>query len=64
MTQYIPAVGTILGSQNELEGEQSPANTNPPGPPDRPAHDTQVEEFIRDQHHSKEVVGIEEPTQA
>jgi hypothetical protein len=54
----------MLGSQNELEREQSPANKNPPGPPDRPVHDTQIEEFIRDQHRSKEVVGIEEPTQA
>lgn len=53
----------MLGSQNELEREQSPAK-KPPGPPDRPIHDTQIEEFIKDQHHSKEVVGVEEPTQA
>jgi hypothetical protein len=53
----------MLGSQQQPEeGAPSPAK-DAPGPPDRPKNDTQIEEFMRDQHRSKRVVGIEEPTQ-
>ncbi|KAK4127540.1 hypothetical protein N657DRAFT_687792 [Parathielavia appendiculata] len=64
VSQYVPAVGKVLGKQEKkLEGGPSSADTNKPGPPDRPIHDTQIEEFIKGQHQSKKVVGIEEPTQ-
>ena len=54
----------MLGSQeNQPEAEPSPVGKNLPGPPERPKHDTQIEEFLKDQHHSKKVVGIDEPTQ-
>jgi len=54
----------MLGSQeNQQEAEPSPVGKNLPGPPERPKHDTQIEEFLKDQHHSKKVVGIDEPTQ-
>lgn len=29
-----------------------------PGPPDRPQHDTQIEEFVRNQHRSKTNGGL------
>jgi hypothetical protein len=65
VSEYVPtAVGRMLGSQeNQQEAEPSPVGKNLPGPPERPKHDTQIEEFLKDQHHSKKVVGIDEPTQ-
>ncbi|KAK4044774.1 hypothetical protein C8A01DRAFT_42393 [Parachaetomium inaequale] len=62
VSQYVPTVGRMLGNQETDERAPSPAK-NAPGPPDRPMNDTQIEEFIKDQHRSKRVVGIEEPTQ-
>lgn len=52
VSQYVPAVGKVLGS-NEKEDESSREETKIPGPPERPHHDTQIEEFIKDQHRSK-----------
>lgn len=52
VSQYVPAVGKVLGS-NEKEDESSREETKIPGPPERPHHDTQIEEFIKDQHTSK-----------
>lgn len=52
VSQYVPAVGKVLGS-NEKEDESSKEDTKIPGPPERPHHDTQIEEFIKDQHRSK-----------
>jgi hypothetical protein len=64
VSQYVPAVGKMLGRQEkEPEPEPSPTGKNASGPPERPDHDTQIEEFIKDQHRSKQVVAIEEPTQ-
>jgi hypothetical protein len=50
VTQAIPAAVPILGGSNpdgkvEDEGEA--------GPPNRPEHDVQIEEFVREQHRSK-----------
>ncbi|KAK1967220.1 hypothetical protein LY78DRAFT_17561 [Colletotrichum sublineola] len=57
VTQYIPAAANILGnSQEEREGKVSRPGI--PGPPDRPYDDTQVEEFIRQQHRSKGEDGL------
>ncbi|KAK4104876.1 hypothetical protein N658DRAFT_483703 [Parathielavia hyrcaniae] len=56
--------GKVLGKQEKgPEGDPPPTDANKPGPPDRPVHDRQIEEFIKGQHQSKKVVGIEEPTQ-
>jgi hypothetical protein len=48
------------GQEKQPEREVSPAGKEMPGPPNRPEHDTQIEEFIRDQHRSKKVVGIDQ----
>ncbi|KAG8158930.1 hypothetical protein KVR01_011373 [Diaporthe batatas] len=51
VSQYVPAVGKVLGKdQKEDLASQEP---KVPGPPERPHHDTQIEEFIKDQHSSK-----------
>ncbi|KAI3396464.1 hypothetical protein diail_12184 [Diaporthe ilicicola] len=50
--QYVPAVGKVLGT--DQKGDEAPRNeTKIPGPPERPHHDTQIEEFIKDQHRSQ-----------
>ncbi|KAK4238713.1 hypothetical protein C8A03DRAFT_33243 [Achaetomium macrosporum] len=59
VSQYVPVIGKMLGK--EREQEQSPAESRPSGPPVRTKHDTQIEEFIKDQHLSKKVVEPEEP---
>lgn len=52
VSEYVPAVGKILGV--EKPEEQAPVTeTKVGGPPDRPHHDTQIEEFVRDQHRSR-----------
>ncbi|KAL2167149.1 hypothetical protein VTG60DRAFT_1639 [Thermothelomyces hinnuleus] len=64
VSQYVPAVGAMLrGQQKDPDGEPSTAETAP-GPPKRPEHDTQIEEFLKDQHGSKKIIGLDEPTQA
>ncbi|AEO63344.1 uncharacterized protein THITE_2108450 [Thermothielavioides terrestris NRRL 8126] len=61
LSEYVPAVGRMLGGQEKQpETEVSPAGKEMPGPPNRPEHDTQIEEFIRDQHRSKKVVAIDQ----
>lgn len=52
MSEYVPAVGTVLG-KGKNEGSAPGKDTQASGPPDRPHHDTQIEEFVRDQHRSK-----------
>ena len=53
----------MLGSQEkEPEGEPSSADKKLSGPPYRPKHDKQIEEFIKDQHRSKNVIGFDEET--
>ncbi|KAK7708599.1 hypothetical protein SLS64_006701 [Diaporthe eres] len=51
VSQYVPAVGKVLGTDHK--DESSREETKVPGPPERPHHDTQIEEFIKDQHRSK-----------
>lgn len=52
VSQYVPAVGKVLGT-DQKDGEASRDENKIPGPPERPHHDTQIEEFIKDQHRSK-----------
>lgn len=52
MSEYVPAVGKALG-----QGQKDDTPTQPEdqlrGPPERPHHDPQIAEFVRDQHRSK-----------
>lgn len=41
----------MLGKADEPE--EPPAPSEVPGPPERPLHDPQIQEFMRDQHRSK-----------
>ncbi|KAK2602529.1 hypothetical protein N8I77_009050 [Diaporthe amygdali] len=52
VSEYVPAVAKVLGTDKKEE-ESSVDNSKVPGPPERPHHDTQIEEFIKDQHRSK-----------
>ncbi|KAM0347939.1 hypothetical protein ACHAPU_004438 [Fusarium lateritium] len=53
ITEYVPAAAKIL------PGRQSPPKEEdkPSGPPERPHHDDQIEDFVRDQHRSQGVDG-------
>ncbi|KAJ9161207.1 hypothetical protein NKR19_g2452 [Coniochaeta hoffmannii] len=61
VTDYVPAVGKLLGKEEKKKDElpDEPA-TKPSGPPHRPVHDTQIEEFVRDQHRSQNINGVME----
>ncbi|KAL2162717.1 hypothetical protein VTH06DRAFT_6553 [Thermothelomyces fergusii] len=62
VSQYVPAVGGMLsGQQKDPKGE--PSTETARGPPRRPEHDTQIEEFLKDQHGSKKITGLDEPAQ-
>ncbi|KAJ4389176.1 hypothetical protein N0V93_006639 [Gnomoniopsis smithogilvyi] len=55
VTEYVPAAGKVLGQgHNEAPSE---TESKVPGPPDLPHHETQVEEFVRDQHRSRKEDG-------
>ncbi|KAK0635213.1 hypothetical protein B0T17DRAFT_502779 [Bombardia bombarda] len=61
VSQYIPAVGKMMGT--EKEPKESPVSVPEPGnsgPPNRPEHDGQIQEFIREQHRSTGITGMEE----
>ena len=56
-SQYIPAVGKILGRReqgNEDDSKAKAEGETSSEPPHRPEHDAQIEEFLRDQYGSKE----------
>lgn len=54
MTEYIPAAANLLGDPKKEEEERQRQNKPAPGgPPERPTHDLNIEEFVRDQHRSK-----------
>ncbi|KJZ71885.1 hypothetical protein HIM_08730 [Hirsutella minnesotensis 3608] len=56
ITEYIPAAAKILGGpQQQQPAEAAP---KPPGPPERPDHDHKIEDFVRDQHRSKNDKGL------
>ncbi|KAK4458850.1 hypothetical protein QBC42DRAFT_299914 [Cladorrhinum samala] len=62
VSKKVPIIGTLLGSTSESEQQQQQAQKQEPQispnePPVRPHHDTQIEEFIKDQHRSKPVAG-------
>ncbi|TLS30871.1 hypothetical protein PpBr36_03182 [Pyricularia pennisetigena] len=53
VSQYIPAVGKLLGAERDEVKKPDPTPEQIPGPPERPTHDIQIEEFVRDQHRSR-----------
>ncbi|KAL1838985.1 hypothetical protein VTJ49DRAFT_1996 [Mycothermus thermophilus] len=64
VSQYVPAVGKLLGGSqmDEPESKESPSTFKPPGPPHRTQNDPQIEDFIRDQHRSEKMVAANEVT--
>ena len=52
VTEYVPPLGRALGLDKKSTSQEQTAPAKPPGPPERPQHDTQVKEFLRDQHRS------------
>lgn len=70
VAQYVPAaVGKLLGAGSKGGDDETkklapaPGPDGMPGPPERPAHDTQIEEFVRDQHRSKTDALLEDKVQ-
>ncbi|RCI07732.1 hypothetical protein L249_5764 [Ophiocordyceps polyrhachis-furcata BCC 54312] len=54
ITEYIPAAAKLFGNQQQ-EQEQAAAPAKAlSGPPNRPTHDDKIEDFVRDQHRSKD----------
>ncbi|PFH63372.1 hypothetical protein XA68_12336 [Ophiocordyceps unilateralis] len=57
ITEFIPAAAKVLGDQHQQQHTSQPPARAKPGPPERPHHDDKIEEFVRDQHRSKDEVG-------
>ncbi|KAK8041216.1 hypothetical protein PG994_014223 [Apiospora phragmitis] len=53
VTEYVPVVAKVLGTEKKEAEEKSPEPEQTPGPPERPHHDVNIEEFVREQHRSK-----------
>lgn len=53
VTEYIPAAAKILGTEKKEAEEKESEPESTPGPPERPHHDVNIEEFVREQHRSK-----------
>ena len=53
---YIPGVSSLQQSASE-QGKAKKSNAND-GPPTRPDHDVQVEQFLRGQYHSRSGDGM------
>ncbi|KAE9366142.1 hypothetical protein N431DRAFT_549121 [Stipitochalara longipes BDJ] len=56
---YIPVVSKMQQQTSEQEEAENAAKHE--GPPDRPDHDVQVEQFLRKQYHSKSGDGMPNP---
>ncbi|KAJ1328996.1 hypothetical protein MN608_05727 [Microdochium nivale] len=57
VTEYVPAVGKLLGKTSSSDPNDSSSDSAavaPDVPPRRPDHDEHIEEFVRDQHRSKQ----------
>ncbi|KAL6831093.1 hypothetical protein J3E69DRAFT_364002 [Trichoderma sp. SZMC 28015] len=59
ISHAIPAVAPLIGGSNP-EHKQEEHKEVPPGPPTRPEHDTQIEEFVREQHRSNGIENLSE----
>ncbi|KAJ2904017.1 hypothetical protein MKZ38_008949 [Zalerion maritima] len=59
VAEKIPCAPSLLrGKKDDEKEKQQPKREELPGPPDRPHHDEQIEEFVRDQHRSKNKGGV------
>jgi len=57
---YVATLGNAVGietyaTRKQQEAEVPVTETRPLGPPERPDHDVQIAEFIRDQHRSEKL---------
>lgn len=60
LSQGMASVEKLVGlKKDEPEDKTRIHQGSLSGPPDRPHHDTQIEEFLRDQHRSQDV-GLKE----
>ncbi|KAL6835093.1 hypothetical protein V8C40DRAFT_233522 [Trichoderma camerunense] len=59
ISHAIPAVAPLIGGSNPEHKEEEHKEV-PPGPPTRPEHDTQIEEFVREQHRSNGIENLSE----
>ncbi|KAJ4863891.1 hypothetical protein T069G_00421 [Trichoderma breve] len=59
ISHAIPAVAPLIGGSNPEHKEEEHKEV-PPGPPNRPEHDTQIEEFVREQHRSNGIENLSE----
>ncbi|KAK4066957.1 uncharacterized protein Triagg1_7957 [Trichoderma aggressivum f. europaeum] len=59
ISHAIPAVAPLIGGSNP-DNKVEENKEVPPGPPNRPEHDTQIEEFVRDQHRSNGIENLSE----
>jgi len=56
---YIPGLGTSEPNEAEKGDELKEGGSG--GPPNRPDHDEQVEQFLREQYHSRSGDGMPDP---
>ncbi|QYS94789.1 hypothetical protein H0G86_002111 [Trichoderma simmonsii] len=59
ISHAIPAVAPLIGGSNPEHKEEEHKEV-PPGPPTRPEHDTQIEEFVREQYRSNGIENLSE----
>ncbi|PVH78195.1 hypothetical protein DL98DRAFT_534057 [Cadophora sp. DSE1049] len=65
-SSYVEKVAAYIPGINKLQQSSSPSQggeeeKKPSGPPDRPDHDVQVEQFLRGQYHSRSGDGMPDP---
>ncbi|GAP89066.1 hypothetical protein SAMD00023353_0902830 [Rosellinia necatrix] len=54
VAEHVPPVSKLSGLVKGSQGQhENTAPKNLPGPPNRPEHDDQIAEFVREQHRSK-----------
>ncbi|CCC10048.1 hypothetical protein SMACR_02627 [Sordaria macrospora] len=67
IAEYVPAsvtekIGLAKKQQQPEKEVEEPKEDLSAVPPHRPHHDEQIQEFLRDQHRSKEILGDDEDT--
>lgn len=62
VSDKIPGLGNKQVNLPKDEPKEEPKEDLSAVPPHRPHHDDQIQEFLRDQHRSKEILGDDEDT--
>ena len=57
VVEYVPPLGKLLGKNNTPDESARESPVAPDVAPRRPDHDPNIEEFVRDQHRSKQPDG-------